>query len=82
MAPVNRYGRCTNMPEQVNAEKARPINRAALSMDEFCKQIGISRSTFYALSPADRPRSVRAGRPRVVIPAESVAEWMRAREVK
>lgn len=49
--------------------------RLAYSIEEFCRQIGVSRTYWYELPETEKPRSVKRGR-RVLIPAEAAREWL------
>ncbi len=50
-----------------------------MSIPEFCKSVGISVRTYYALPPDERPPETRIGR-RVIIRTETASEWLRQRE--
>lgn len=55
-------------------------DRTAISIDEFCAQLGISRPTWYnLLKRDDAPPHFNIGT-RVLIPAAALAEWLAARE--
>jgi predicted DNA-binding transcriptional regulator AlpA len=52
----------------------------AISLNDFCRSVGISRRSFYALaSRGEAPPTVKIGRRRVVR-NETAAAWLRARE--
>lgn len=56
-----------------------PSNRSAiapagLSVGDFAKLAGVSRSLVYGLAPALQPRSVKVGRRRLVF--EAPADWL------
>ncbi len=62
-------------------ESPKPTaERLAYSVDEFCESVGVSRSFYYAMSDAEKPRSIKRGR-RIIIPADAVKAWLAGGEV-
>ena len=59
-------------------EAAPPAPERLLSVDEARTMLGIGRATFYAEVAADRVRSIKVGRRRLV-PAAAIAEYIAAR---
>lgn len=59
--------------------KPDPADRLAYKLDEFLLAAGLSRTSFYTLPDADRPRTYRVGRRRYVS-TESARAWIAARE--
>lgn len=57
-------------PPDSKAERAPRPN----SIDAFCRELGVSKQTYYNFSEEAKPHHLRVGR-RVVL-TESVAEWM------
>jgi predicted DNA-binding transcriptional regulator AlpA len=57
--------------------RAKPplTERLAYNIGEFCDFVGISRSYFYTLPEADRPRMTRRGS-RWLISADAAREWV------
>ena len=51
----------------------------AFSLNGFLKAHNLSKSAFYSLPASQRPRQIRLGR-KVLISAESAAEWRRKME--
>jgi excisionase family DNA binding protein len=49
--------------------------RLAYSINEFCRLVGVSRTYFYELPEAEKPRLIKRGR-RVFIPVEAAREWL------
>jgi excisionase family DNA binding protein len=49
--------------------------RLAYSINEFCRMVGVSRTYFYELPEAQKPRTIKRGR-RVFIPADAAREWL------
>ena len=64
----------------MNTAQDKPSGRKAYSIDEFCADHGISRSTYYNQKKAGQgPREMKVGT-RVLISVESAAEWRRRME--
>jgi excisionase family DNA binding protein len=59
----------------MEADKAKPIARAALSVDEFCQSVGIGRSKAYEEIGAGRLKAVKIGR-RTLIPVVEIDLWL------
>ena len=55
---------------------------SAVSVPEFCRSHGISRSLFYLLLRERRGPRVMRVRGRTLVSAEAAAEWRRAMEVE
>lgn len=51
------------------------IDRAGWRVREWCRAVGIARSTYYALVGGARPHAVHVGRMRIIV--ESPAGWLR-----
>lgn len=54
--------------------------RICFTIKEFCETVRISRSCYYALPVADRPKETRVGPKRIVITRAAVMEWLSTRE--
>jgi hypothetical protein len=68
-------------PEPKSQAKAKPsVERLAYNIGEFCDLVGVSRSYFYALPEAERPRMTKRGG-RWIIPAAAALEWVSPSEV-
>lgn len=52
------------------ARTEAPDDRAAFAVDEFCRMLGISRTTFYQLVAADQVATFKLGNRRLVPAAE------------
>jgi len=53
----------------------------ACSIADFCKRMGIARSTFYVLAASGQmPRTIKIGSKRRVITAQDEQAWLAARE--
>lgn len=58
------------------------VQPQALSINDFCRAYGISRSLFYTMTMAGTaPATFKCGR-RVLIPVEAAREWLERRTGK
>ena len=64
-------------------EKQKPTipfaERDACTIGEFCVSVGISRSTYYNLTPGDRPREMKIGASKR-ISRDARESWCRQKE--
>jgi hypothetical protein len=68
------------MLETEKATTAKTVERAAYSVDDFCRAHDISRGTYYNLKAAGiGPRELRIGS-KILITVEAAAKWRRERE--
>jgi predicted DNA-binding transcriptional regulator AlpA len=66
----------------MNTINSGVTSKAALSIDEFCSQHGISRATFYNLKKAGKaPLEMHVGTRRL-ISVEAAATWRRQMEAQ
>lgn len=64
----------------VGVESAPAVEKAVMSITEFCAAHGFSKATYFNLKKAGQgPREIHIGR-RVVISHEAAAMWRRERE--
>lgn len=55
--------------------------KKCLSIEEFCKEVGISRALFYTMRKnGDAPAMLNAGNKRVLISREAIEEWVKNRQ--
>lgn len=55
--------------------------KKCLSIEEFCKEVGISRALFYTMRQnGDAPAMLNAGNKRVLISREAMEEWVKNRQ--
>ena len=53
--------------------------RLSLSIEEFCRSVGISTQLFWKLAASERPATFNVGRRRLISQA-AAQEWVRKRE--
>jgi excisionase family DNA binding protein len=63
------------LEDHMSTTKLPAVERLAYSISEFCSLVGVSRSFFYTLPEAHRPRMIRVGG-RNLIPAEATHKWL------